>query len=102
MENLRKRTEREVNDTRSYAIAGFARDMLTATDSLSRALMVLPAEARQSADATMKSLIEGIEMTERQMQRLLAKLPAAFAEDPDYQHVARLAAEQPVNIVHLI
>ena len=34
MENLRKRTEREVNDTRSYAIAGFARDMLTATDNL--------------------------------------------------------------------
>jgi molecular chaperone GrpE len=73
MENLRKRTEREISDTRSYAIAGFARDMLTATDSLSRALMVLPAEARDSSDATTKSLIEGIEMTEREMQRLLAK-----------------------------
>jgi molecular chaperone GrpE len=73
MENLRKRTEREVSDTRSYAIAGFARDMLTATDSLSRALMVLPPEARDSSDATIKSLIEGIEMTEREMQRLLAK-----------------------------
>ena len=73
MENLRKRTEREVSDTRSYAIAGFARDMLAATDSLSRALMVLPAEARDSSDATIKSLIEGIEMTEREMQRLLAK-----------------------------
>lgn len=73
MDNLRKRTEREVNDTRSYAIASFARDMLTATDSLSRALMVLPAEARASADASMTSLIEGIEMTEREMQRLLAK-----------------------------
>jgi molecular chaperone GrpE len=73
MENLRKRTEREINDTRSYAIAGFARDMLTATDSLSRALMVLPAEARASTDATIKSLIDGIEMTEREMQRLLQK-----------------------------
>ncbi len=73
MENLRKRTEREISDTRSYAIAGFARDMLTATDPLSRALMVLPAEARDSADPTTKSLIEGIEMTEREMQRLLAK-----------------------------
>ena len=51
MENLRKRTEREVADTRSYAIAGFARDMLSATDALSRALMVLPAEARETADA---------------------------------------------------
>jgi molecular chaperone GrpE len=73
MENLRKRTEREVADTRSYAIAGFARDMLSATDALSRALMVLPAEARENADATLKSLIDGIEMTEREMQRLLAK-----------------------------
>jgi len=73
MENLRKRTEREIGDTRSYAIAGFARDMLTATDSLSRALLMLPHEAREGADATTKSLIEGIEMTEREMQRLLAK-----------------------------
>jgi molecular chaperone GrpE len=73
MENLRKRTEREIGDTRSYAIAAFARDMLTATDSLSRALMVLPAKARENADAVTKGLIEGIEMTEREMQRLLAK-----------------------------
>ncbi|MGN6488637.1 MAG: nucleotide exchange factor GrpE [Devosia sp.] len=73
MENLRKRTEREIGDTRSYAIAAFARDMLTATDSLSRALTVLPAEARESADGTTRGLIEGIEMTEREMQRLLAK-----------------------------
>jgi molecular chaperone GrpE len=73
MENLRKRTEREITDTRAYAIAGFARDMLSATDSLSRALMVMPADARANADGTTKSLIEGIEMTEREMQRLLAK-----------------------------
>jgi molecular chaperone GrpE len=73
MENLRKRSEREIADTRAYAIAGFARDMLTATDSLSRALMTLPAEARETADASMQSLIDGIEMTEREMQRLLAK-----------------------------
>ncbi|MDB5621569.1 MAG: grpE [Devosia sp.] len=73
MENLRKRTERDVADTRSYAIAGFARDMLSATDALSRALLVLPAEARESSDPTIKSLIEGIEMTEREMQRLLGK-----------------------------
>jgi molecular chaperone GrpE len=73
MENLRKRTEREIADTRSYAISGFARDMLVATDNLSRALMVIPAEARETADGTLKSLIEGIEMTEREMQRLLQK-----------------------------
>ena len=72
MENFRKRTEREIADTRAYAITKFARDMLTATDSLSRAMLVLPAEARETADGPMKSLIEGIELTEREMQRLLA------------------------------
>jgi len=73
MENLRKRTEREIAETRSYAIAGFARDMLSATDSLSRALMVVPTEARESAEGTLRSLIEGIELAEREMQRLLGK-----------------------------
>ena len=72
MENLRKRMDREIADTRAYAITKFARDMLTATDSLSRALLVLPAEARDTADGAMKSLIDGIELTEREMQRLLA------------------------------
>ena len=73
MENLRKRTERDVNDTRSYAIAGFARDMLSATDALSRALLVIPAETRETAEGTLKSLIEGLELAEREMQRLLGK-----------------------------
>lgn len=73
MDNLRKRTEREIADTRSYAISGFARDMLVATDNLARALTAIPAEARGTADGTLKSLIEGIEMTEREMQRLLQK-----------------------------
>ena len=73
MENLRKRTEREVNEARSFAIAGFARDMLGATDNLNRALMVVPKEKRDNADETLKSLIDGIEMTEREMQRLMQK-----------------------------
>jgi molecular chaperone GrpE len=72
MENLRKRMAREIEDTRTYAIAKFARDMLTATDSLNRALIVLPAETRDTAEGPLKSLIEGIDLTEREMQRLLA------------------------------
>lgn len=73
MENLRKRTEREIADARAYSIANFARDMLSATDNLNRALMTLSQESRDNADAPMKSLIEGIDMTEREMQRLLQK-----------------------------
>ncbi len=73
MENLRKRTVREVSDARTYAIADFARDMLSATDNLERALVTMPDELRQVTDPAIKSLIEGIEMTEREMQRLMQK-----------------------------
>ncbi len=73
MENLRKRTVREVSDARAYAIADFARDMLSATDNLERALVTMPEELRQVTDPAIKSLIEGIEMTEREMQRLMQK-----------------------------
>src|SRR5262245_4377521 len=38
MENLRKRTEREVLDARAYGIAGFARDVLAVADNMHRAL----------------------------------------------------------------
>lgn len=73
MDNLRKRQAREVSETRQYAIAGFARDMLTATDNLARALSALSAEERSAAEGTLKTLIEGVELTEREMQRLLQK-----------------------------
>jgi molecular chaperone GrpE len=65
MENLRRRTEREVADAKTYGVTSFARDVLGVADNLRRALDHLPAEARESADATVKSLIEGVEVTER-------------------------------------
>src|SRR5437763_4282855 len=65
MENLRRRTEREVADAKTYGVSSFARDMLGVADNLRRALDHLPPEARESADAATKSLIEGVEVTER-------------------------------------
>jgi molecular chaperone GrpE len=65
MENLRRRTEREVADAKTYGVANFARDMLVVADNLRRALDHLPAEMRESADAAAKSLVEGVEVTER-------------------------------------
>jgi molecular chaperone GrpE len=65
MENLRRRTEREVADAKTYGATSFARDMLAVADNLRRALDHLPAEARENADAAAKSLIEGVEVTER-------------------------------------
>ena len=59
MENLRRRTARDVHDARVYAIANFARDMLGVSDDLNRALAAIPAEAKASGDqAKMAQLAE--------------------------------------------
>ena len=73
MENLRKRTSREVADARTYGITGFARDVLEIADNLQRALDAVPAEARASADPGLKALIEGVELTERSLLNALEK-----------------------------
>ena len=73
MDNLRRRTDREVKDAKSYAVTGFARDMLSVSDNLRRAIETLPEDARTSADATMTALIEGVEMTERGMLATLER-----------------------------
>ncbi|TAV72005.1 nucleotide exchange factor GrpE [Rhizobium leguminosarum] len=73
MDNLRRRTEREVKDAKSYSVAGFARDMLAVSDNLRRALDAIPLETRAAADAGLSTLIEGVEMTERAMLSALER-----------------------------
>src|ERR1700726_4966066 len=91
MENLRKRTAREVADARTYGITGFARDVLDIADNLQRAPDAVPAETRESADPILKALIEGVELTERSLLNTLEKNgvkkfdPAGEKFDPNFQ-----------------
>jgi molecular chaperone GrpE len=73
MENLRKRTAKEVADARSYGITAFARDVLDIADNLQRALDAVPADARAGADPGLKALMEGVELTERSLHKTLEK-----------------------------
>jgi molecular chaperone GrpE len=73
MENLRRRTEKEVADARAYAVTAFARDMLTVADNIHRALDAVPAEARVQMDDALKALIEGIELTERDLMKSMER-----------------------------
>ena len=73
MENLRRRTEKEVADARAYAVTAFARDMLTVADNIHRALEAVPAESRDAMDGALKSLIEGIELTERDLMKSMER-----------------------------
>ena len=72
MENLRRRTARDVADARSYSVANFARDMLQVSDNLNRALQAIPEGAREK-DSGLNALAEGVEMTERAMMAALER-----------------------------
>ena len=91
MENLRKRTSREVADARIYGITGFARDVLDIADNLQRALDAVPTEAKANADPGLKALIEGVELTERSLLNALEKNgvkkfdPSGEKFDPNFQ-----------------
>ena len=67
MENLRRRTQREVSDAKSFAVTGFARDMLTVNDNLRRAIEAVSDEKRATGSDEFKSLLEGVELTEKSM-----------------------------------
>jgi molecular chaperone GrpE len=73
MENLRRRTEREVADARLYGVTSFARDMVGVVDNMRRALDAVSAETRAAADAGVIALIEGVELTERELLKALEK-----------------------------
>ena len=73
MENLRRRTEREVADAKAYGVTSFARDMLTFADNMRRALDAMPGDKRDAADAQVKTFIEGIVLTERDFLSRLAR-----------------------------
>lgn len=71
-ENLRRRTEREREDTSKYAVAKFAGDVVSVADNLRRALDSIPTEAK-SAEGPLQTLVAGIELTEREFLAALAK-----------------------------
>ena len=73
MENLRRRTEREVADAKTYGVTSFAREVVAAVDNLQRALASVPNEAREEAAPAIQSFLEGIELTERDLLSRLAR-----------------------------
>lgn len=65
-ENIRKRSEREREDTLRYAASGLAKDLLNVADNLFRALSAVPDEMREGDEAA-KNFVVGVEMTEKDL-----------------------------------
>ena len=73
MENLRRRTERDIAESRVYSIASFARDILGVADNMARALQTLRADSKGQGDTGIKALLDGVELTERELAKVLEK-----------------------------
>jgi len=103
MENLRKRSEREKSDARVYAIEKFARDLLSVSDNMARALEALPDSEREALTDGGKGLLGGIEMTQKELHTVLTRhgvtaieVEPGAAFDPNlHQAVANIPSEHP-------
>jgi molecular chaperone GrpE len=99
MDNLRKRTEREKDETAKYAITKFAREVLAVGDNLERATSAVPPGAAD-ADPALKALVDGVSLTQREFFNVLDRNgvkridPAGLPFNP-HQHQAMVEIDQP-------
>lgn len=100
-ENTRRRAERDLNDMRQYAITNFAGDMLNVADNLERAIAAIPADIREGGNAV-KTLIEGVKLTETELQRSLERHgvkklePMGERFDPNFHEAVLVRADPSV------
>ena len=111
VENVRKRAERERDETRQYAVTNFARALLPVADNFARALAAIPEDRRAKADDTLKAVIEGVEAIQRQLQGVLesngVKLIQAEGQrfDPNLHHAVAEVPSQggaPGTVVNVV
>jgi molecular chaperone GrpE len=72
IENIRKRVEREKEETAKYAVTRLARDIVTVGDNFQRAISAVPADAAEN-DPALKSFLEGVTLTERELLNALER-----------------------------
>lgn len=98
-ENTRRRTERDRQDTAKFAVASFARDMLTVSDNLSRALDAIKPEQRQ-ASPELENIFVGVDATARELLRVLSsngikKIEAMGQKFDPNQHEVLFEVDMP-------
>jgi len=72
VDNIRKRSEREKEETAKYAVTRLARDIVNVGDNFQRAIDAVPAGAAE-LDPALKSFLEGVTMTERELLNVLER-----------------------------
>jgi molecular chaperone GrpE len=72
VENIRKRSDREKEETAKYAVTRLARDIVGVGDNFQRAIDAVPPDAAER-DSALKSFLEGVTMTERELLNVLER-----------------------------
>jgi len=105
-ENVKRRAEREVKAASVFGIERFAKDILSVSDNLGRALLNLDGKAKEDLSANAKSLLEGIELTDKELMAVLARhgvksVPGKGSKfDPKYhQAVAQVPSDEEKGFV---
>ncbi|PZU07962.1 nucleotide exchange factor GrpE [Sphingomonas sp.] len=70
-QNVRRRMEKDAADARAYAATSFARDMLSVSDNMARAIAAIPAAAQE--DESVKGIIAGIAMTAKELENVFQR-----------------------------
>lgn len=106
-ENVRKRANRQIADERIYAVEKFARDLLGVADNLARAVEQLPADQRAALPDAARALIDGVDMTQKDLVAALARhgvtaidaSPGAAFDPAWHQAVTQIPSVHPAGTV---
>ena len=71
IENVRRRADKEREDTAKYAVSNFAREIVSVADNLR--LTLESAQKGGQGEGVLKALLEGVEMTQRGLHSTLEK-----------------------------
>lgn len=106
-DNVRKRANRQIADERVYAVEKFARDLLGVADNLARAVDQLPADQRAALPDAARALIDGVELTQKDLVAVLARhgvtavdaSPGAAFDPAWHQAVTQIPSVHPAGTV---
>jgi len=90
-ENTKKRCQQEIEKISKFAIADFAKELLGVADNLHRAM----ASVKDTENEQCKSLLQGVEMTQKELTKVFAKFGIKKIEslnkvfDPNFERVVQ-------------
>lgn len=103
MDNIRKRTNREVDHARKFALEGFSRDLLSVADNMDRALSAVPSPGQGGGEAAFQSVVQGVRMVQSELNRVfnrhgITRMQVMNSRFDPNVHQAMMEVEDPLAV----